>query len=463
MTNEFYDLLIIDDIYPSNFSPFRTIEYNHYMWFFDAAVLSMEGSQLWIENSKIGEHIEKLDLDSKYKSRISSFRDGHKIGGKIAYITFLGNAYKLLPYLTARGLPFILQLYPGGGFAIDQPETDEKLKAVLLSPLCKKVITTQTITKDYIVDKIGCSPEKIEFIFGGVFDSRIDFDYYRDKVVYGKHKETIDLCFVAHKYGDDLVSKGYDYFLEVAQTLEQKFSNLRFHVVGDYSPGDIPLENIAKKTTYYGRQPSSFFADFYPKMDAIVSFNRPFVLMPGAFDGFPTGACLEAGFRGVANIINDPLNLNIAFKDGEDLLILNDDFQSSIEKISRLLADQNALMNLGVGTWRAFHRTMDLDAQLWARTKVIGDELLKHTALVAVAPFTKSSLDGEPLRLQTQNILHEKNHLQAELDRALSRIARLDSELSQWQRVVEHVSKGVPYRAYAKVKAFARRNLNFGG
>lgn len=469
----FHDLIIIDDIYPSSFSPFRTAEYNHYLWFFDAAVLTMEGSQLWIENTKTSEHIQKLKVPDEFKARIYNFRDRNDIAGRLAYVTFLGNAHKLMPYFTARNLPFILQLYPGGGFAIDQPEVDEKLRQVLLNPLCRKVVTTQSITKNYIIERIGCDPAKIVEIFGGVFDSRVEFNFHKDKCTYPVQKSTIDLCFVAHKYGEDLVSKGYDYFVKIAQSISELRSNVRFHVVGDYSIGDIDLGHAEPNFIFYGRKGSEFFRDFYPSMDAIISFNRPYVLMPGAFDGFPTGACLEAGFRGVANIINDPLKLNTAFVDGVDIILLDDDYEKSLKRIIDLIDDPVALRRLGEGTWQAFHRVMDLDQQLWKRSKIIGDELFKHSALVTVGYAPRSAMDGEPLRIATESMKQRIESLEQIIavgslgeSRGASRVTALEakaaalaSEVEYWRLTAERLAKSIPNRIFEKTKSVVRRYL----
>ena len=201
---------------------------------------------------------------------------------RLAYVTFLGNAIRLVPFFDSRGIPFILQLYPGGGFEIDRPETDEKLRRVLLSRLCRKVIVTQRITERYLIDKIGFDPAKIEHIFGGVFESRVAFSFDRDKAFYPKDKETIDLCFVAHKYGGNITSKGYDQFVAIAMELAGAFAHLRFHVVGDYLPGDVPLGEFTSRFTFYGRRSSAFLVNFYRSVDAILSVNRPFDLTPGS-------------------------------------------------------------------------------------------------------------------------------------------------------------------------------------
>jgi hypothetical protein len=392
---DFADLVVIDDIVPSDFSPFRTIEYEHYLRFFNAAVLSLEGWHTWIGNESFEELLGRLPIDLALKPRIVPFRTHANITARLAYVTFLGNAIRLVPYFENRQIPFILQLYPGGGFEIDRPDTDEKLRRVLLSELCRKVIVTQRITERYIVDKIGCDPAKVEHIFGGVFESRLPFSFDRDKRFYPRDKDTIDLCFVAHKYAGNITAKGYDQFVAICLELAGGLPQLRCHVVGDYTQADVPLGAHHDRFTFYGRRSSEFLADFFRSMDAIISINRPFDLTPGSFDGFPTGACIEAGFRGVLNCLNDPLDLNPCLTDGQDILLLNPDHRSSAARLGALLADPSELYRLAEQGLRKYHEVFDTDRQLWARSRVIAAELTRHEGLIVRPAPEPSALDGE--------------------------------------------------------------------
>ena len=393
---DFTDLMIVDDIIPSDFSPFRTIEYEHYLRFFNSALLSLEGWQAWMGNESFEELLERFPVDSDLKPRIVRFRTHANMIARLAYVTFLGNAIRLMPFFESRGIPFILQLYPGGGFEIDRPETDEKLRRVLLSELCRKVIVTQRITERYIVDKIGFDSAKIEHIFGGVFESRVPFNFDRDKIFYPRGKDTIDLCFVAHKYAGNITSKGYDQFVAIAVELAEAFEHLRFHVVGDYLPEDVPMEEFTSRFKFYGRRSSAFLADFYKSMDAIISINRPFDLTPGSFDGFPTGACIEAGFHGVLNCINDPLDLNPCFTDGGDIILLNLDHQRSAARLRDLVANPTELYRIAEQGWRKFHEVFDTNRQLWARTRAIAAELSRHEGLIVRPAPDPSALDSGP-------------------------------------------------------------------
>jgi glycosyltransferase involved in cell wall biosynthesis len=302
-------------------------------------------------------------MHERLKSRVMRLEAARDLVPKLAYVTFLGNAQRLLPYFEARGIPFILQLYPGGGFEPNVSESDDHLRKVVHSSLCRKVIATQRLTREHLLERIGCAPEKVELIYGGVFETRLDFDFSRDKLRYGIQKETLDLCFVAHRYRDDMAHKGYDQFVEVARLLASD-ERLRFHVVGGYAADDLPLGPVKDRFVFYGPQPSAFFADFYPRMDAILSANRPPGGRDGVFDGFLTGSCMEAGFRGVLNCIADPLNLNVAFEDGRNILLIDRNADRTAQRLAALFATPDRLYELACANWKRFHEVFDVNRQL---------------------------------------------------------------------------------------------------
>jgi hypothetical protein len=374
-----------------------------------------------------------LPIKAELKAQIIPFDEGLSIIARLAYVTFLGNAVRFLPFFEARQLPFIFQLYPGGGFEVGQADVDEQLRKVLQSPLCRKVVTTQRITRDYIVNNIGYDPAKVELIFGGVFESRIEFDFHRDKKRWGRDKETIDFCFVAHKYGDDLTSKGYDQFIAIAQALARD-ARLRFHVVGDYAADDIPLGAARARFQFYGARENEFFATFYPSMDAILSINRPFTLRPGAFDGFPTGACIEAGFRGVLNCINDPLGLNEALNPEQDFVLLDYHTDASVERLSSLLTDMDQFYALAYRNCRKYQQVFGTDGQLWPRTRLIAAELARPEFLVCPPSPSPSPLDAELTRNDPE-LLAQVEALDVERKRLGGEYAKL---VASYQALEEH-------------------------
>jgi glycosyltransferase involved in cell wall biosynthesis len=338
--------------------------------------VSLEGWRPFVGPTTFDQELAALPIAPELKARIHPSGDLQAVTARVAYMTFLRMAELSLPWLEERQLPFILQLYPGGAFQLHQPRSDEVLRRVIASPLLRRIIVTQQPTRAYLLEQLGCQPERIEHIYGGVFESRGGFDLLRDKRLYPRDKETLDVCFVAHRYADNLTAKGYDLFVAVARGLvEAGHANVRFHVVGDYRADHIPLGRIADRFSFHGVQPSEFFEGFYAGMDLIVSLNRPFDIRPGVFDGFPTGACIEAGLHGVVNCINDPLDSNPGLVDGRDLILLDFDIDRAVGILDDLLAHPSRLYQIAYTGWRRYHVLFDTDRQLWARSKVILDAL----------------------------------------------------------------------------------------
>lgn len=72
-----------------------------------------------------------------HASRVRPYASSWLAGAGLVYMNFLNNAHQYLPALQQHHIPFVLTLYPGGGFDLDEPESDAKLAAVLASPCCK--------------------------------------------------------------------------------------------------------------------------------------------------------------------------------------------------------------------------------------------------------------------------------------------------------------------------------------
>src|SRR5207249_8761820 len=115
---------------------------------------------------------------------------------------------------------------------------------------------------------------------------------------------------------------GYDIFVEVGKQLTAAHDDVRLHVVGPYGPSDWDLGSLGDQITFYGLRSGEFFRDFYSGMDVFLSPNVPFVLAPGAFDGFPLTTCVEAARAGVAVCCTDELNENVMFEHGREILIV---------------------------------------------------------------------------------------------------------------------------------------------
>ncbi len=379
------DLLILDTVFPHPLSPFRFQEFTSYFDYFLKSKVLTTGEHLLAlnESRNIQEVIEEFEEEyPEYKGR--TIATSHNIGpyhGRLAYTVFFNNMKVFLESLERQQIPFIFTLYPGGGFELDKSECDEILVKIFNSPQFRKVIVTQKLTLEYLINKKLCHPDKIEFIFGVVTPLEL-LKPYEGKRHFGFEKETLDICFVAHKYMPRGIDKGYDVFIEVASKLTKIHENIYFHVVGNFSEEDIPIHGLGEKIKFYGLQKKEWFNNFYRDKDIILSPNIPFTLAAAnkAFDGFPTASCTEAGLRNVAILCTDPLELNISFTDGQEIVIIPHDSEAIVNRINDLYSNPEKLREIAENGSTKIREIYSYENQLSPRIKIL-EEMLKEESL----------------------------------------------------------------------------------
>ncbi|OJV92890.1 MAG: hypothetical protein BGO39_29725 [Chloroflexi bacterium 54-19] len=357
-------LIIVDDYFPNVITSFRVQEFNYYLQRLNCEIYSF--------NPDFEEYWEEYaELYPQFKDRVKRFIPEQDLNGSLVYTVFLANTYKMLRLIESEKVPFCFTLYAGGEFRLNDPESDYKLLKVFNSPFFRKVIVTRQATFDYLVYNDFCPVEKIVFIPGAVFPT----DYYIKNMaprrVFGEDKSSLDICFVALKYTPLGVDKGYDTFIKVAKKLSMFNPDIRFHVVGDFDREEIDVESLGNHITFYGPQPTSFFPQFYADMDLILSPNLPFKLAPGAFDGFPTGACTEAGINGVAVFCTDILNDNLDYKDGEEIVIITPDPDDIARKIMDYFCEPEKLALLARRGQARFQEINSYEKMLRPRLRVL--------------------------------------------------------------------------------------------
>lgn len=336
---------IVDDFFPNLLTGFRVAEFNAHLNAFPQL-------QVMSNHPEFTDHYRQYRVQyPELAKRITSYVPARLEGAELVYLTFLNNANTWLDDLTQYGVPFVLNLYPGGGLGLGDEESDRKLLRVLRSPLLRSVIVTQPVVQSYVLEKAsdhGIDLAPVQLIQGGVMNP----DYFDPTLTqhgprYGQGKSVLDVCFVAECYMPGGVNKGYPEFIAAIQLLANE-SNLRVHVVGGgYTPEDLHVEGLGRAIDYHGRLITADLRRFYAGMDLIVSPNRPGKLHNGNFDGFPTGACVEASLCGVAIMATDALNQNPGFVDQGSIFMLelDDDTVSSqiAEQVRRLLVDPDLL------------------------------------------------------------------------------------------------------------------------
>jgi glycosyltransferase involved in cell wall biosynthesis len=372
------ELLIFDDIFPHLLSAFRIAEYNRYLSTFSKSLVYSTATAFPLIKESRDFFAVVKEYDSYYPEfteRVFPFIPSTVFRSKLAYMIFINNAYQFIDIIEKCQLPFVFTLYPGGGFQLNQEESDQKLLRVCSSPYFQKVIVTQKISHEYILKKSFVKPEQVEFIYGGVFPSNLYEQEIIPKKYYGVDKKSFDICFIANKYMNKGIDKGYDTFIEVAKKLLD-LQDIHFHVVGSFYQSDIDISLIEDKITFYGTKKTDFFPEFYSKMDIILSPNIPFTLSPGAFDGFPTGCCVEAAFSEVAVFCTDILNQNILFKDREDIVLISTNADEIAETILYFYSRVEELYCISRNGKKIFSEIFSLENQMQPRLKII-ENLLK--------------------------------------------------------------------------------------
>lgn len=378
---KFYDtdLLILDTVFPHPRSPFRFHEFHHYLESFPKSKVFTNGEHLSLLSEHRGADVvvkEYSEAYPKLRERVYYAKEAPSfIHGKLAYATFLNNIKRFVDVLEGKNIPFVFTLYPGGGFQIDQEESDSALRRVMGSPQFRKVIVTQKLTYDYLIKKKFCPADKIEFIYGVVTPPMKAKNGTSPKKHYGFEKYILDVCFVAYKYTPRGVDKGYDVFIDVARNLVRMYGDVQFHVVGNFDETDLPVHDLGERLKFYGVQKREWFDSFFADKDIILSPNIPYVLQKGAFDGFPTSACTDAGLREVAILCTDDLCQNIMFKDQEEIVLIPHDSQQITEIIAHYHDNPYALRDLAQKGAERMREIYSDDIQLKPRKKILEAEL----------------------------------------------------------------------------------------
>ena len=363
-------LVVLDDFFPNLLTGFRIAEYNAYLerWP-DAVVLS---SQPHFDAC----HQQYVARFPQWAGRVRPFASDALAGATLAYLNFLNNAVQFLPTLQARGLPFILTLYPGGGFGVDAPDSDAKLRQVLASPLLRALVVTTPVIAQYLrafAQRESLTLPPVTEI-AGVVVNPLYFGEAR-RAYLGAGKRRADVCFVAEKYMERGINKGYPEFIAAAQIAAAADPSVRFHVVGSFSADDVDLGPLAGRLRFHGTLPTSELREFLLNMDVIVAPSRPFTLHAGNFDGFPTGACIEAAACGVAVLAADPLAQNRLFEDGASIVLIDNAPPAIADALLALLREPARLRRIAQSGQSVVRRHYAPERQIGSRIALLERQL----------------------------------------------------------------------------------------
>lgn len=373
------DILVIDDAFPHPLSAFRMQEFTSYLQECENLKVYSSGLSARILGTQ---SLPELFADftrkhPEYASRIGILNARTTIHVRLIYLVFLWTAYQYIGEIEKAGVPFVFTLYPGGKFGLHNAESDRMLKRVTSSPCFRKVIVTQRIVYQYLIEKHFCTPDQIETIFGVVTPLESIEKEYTGKRRFGTDKNTLDVCFAAHKYTEKGVDKGYDVFVGVARELCKRHENIRFHVVGGFDENEMDVSDIRDKITFYGRRDMEWFDEFYRDKDIILSPNVPFMIFDGSFDGFPTGTSVDAGLRKTALFCTDELKMNTHFTDGKDIVIIPHDAGEIAGIIEHYYRNPEKLKAIAENGYQRIRQVYSFEAQMAPRIRILTEELEK--------------------------------------------------------------------------------------
>ena len=381
------DLIIMDDVFPHPVSGFRMEEYCAYLNRFQSMqIFCNGGSTIALGTTSHPEimaafkqmHPELADrLIEAEHIYVKPFPPEMNLNAKLLYFCFLGNVYPVIELIEKSNAPFVFELYPGGSFKLNQMTSDQMLLRVLRSPCFRKVIVTQDVTRDYLLDNGFCRADQIVEIFGVVTPRRIL--EIHPQITSGQNGSALKVCFAAMRYTPDGRDKGYDVFVDVIKMLAREHRNIEFHVAGKFDESVIPLDGFEKYVTFHGVLKNTELSEMMKEMDIIVSPNSNDAISPGAFDGFPTATCTEAGLCGTLIMCTDPLGLNNGrFKNEEEIEIVQRDAKKIAERILYYDSNRDRLRKVIHNQYERIQQLYAAEIQVDGRIRVLEEEIDRY-------------------------------------------------------------------------------------
>jgi len=363
---------VLDDFFPNLLTGFRVAEYNWYLERFPKLTVYSTNPDFKTVHAAYAKRYPQ------YENRVKAYDASSLNECAFAYVNFLNNAHYFLDALSLHDTRFLMTLYPGGGFGLRELESDMKLARVLDSPLLCGIIATQSVTVDYLMAK-NCSVPVHE-IYGGAMNPVYFDEVTKDKKFLQKLGKP-SICFVADRYMLHGENKGYPQFIETAELLIREFPDLQFTVVGSFDSEDYPLsDQIRMAISFKGLLFTTELKEFFLTQDIIISPNRPFLLTPGNFDGFPTACCMEASLCGVVVVCNDELKLNRYYNNGEDIVICEPLPEVIAKKVGELIRNPDLLRSIGACGQRVSRKVFDPIRQLGQRADLLANYTIENCA-----------------------------------------------------------------------------------
>lgn len=312
--------------------------------------------------------IEHSKLYPEIKGRVKYLSAKRRYRINLAYTYFLGETYTLLPFLEKNNIPFVFLLNPGGTFGLDNEGSDNMLKEIFASKYFRKVIVNQRHFEKYLISKGLCDKSNVIYDFSG--SVQFKKSDVKKKRYYKKDKPTFDICFVAAKYSERGIDKGYDLFIDAAKRLAKVSPDIKFHVVGGFDEHEIDVSEIKDRIKFYGYLPAAKLPEFYSGMDIFLSPNRVSKLHKGNSDGFPLSA--GAMYCGVSGFNADELNMNTEFK-SDEVVIVKTEVDDIVKKVKHYYKNLDELYMLSKKGQKRAQHFYDTEDHIKGRIKLFNE------------------------------------------------------------------------------------------
>lgn len=341
-------ITILDDIFPSTLSPWRSYEYSEICQFFKNTRIKTDAStfQHYAQDKSFNENLKLLTTNyPSLSNKIEKMKSTPNLNGKLAYMLFYNNLKKHFEVLERNKNPFTFTLYPGGGFGFNDTLLDENLKRYFDSNNFKGVIVNQNITKKYLIENKLCDPEQVNLISGVPLNLNTpeiqNFKYQKDI-------QKTSLLFFANKYTADGSDKGFDVFQKIVSALKDQTDKFNFIVIGAFSKKDLTDASLENSIDFKGVLDEFHFESVLKETHIMISPNRPFILSKNAFDGFPLATSVTASIFGNVNFMTDYFNESehLGLENGNDFFKINNNIDEIIIKILELHTDKELMKRI---------------------------------------------------------------------------------------------------------------------
>jgi hypothetical protein len=125
------------------------------------------------------------------------------------------------------------------------------------------------------------------------------------------------------------------------------------------------------------------------------------MIFQGSFDGFPTGACVDAGLRKTAIFAADELHLNTHFVDGKDIVVIPHDAAKIVEIIESYYRGPEQLKMVAESGARRVRELYSYESQIGPRVTLLREqlELAKLRPARTVVTFAATAASSVGVRL----------------------------------------------------------------